>query len=85
MVAFVDHGKDGTGVPLTVLFRAGNAGSNTAVDHISVARAAFKSLPACSYGGVRVVTGTRPGALLGADGLISPALTHAVASAAGRA
>jgi hypothetical protein len=51
---FVDHGPDGSGEPLAVLLRAGNAGSNTAADHIAVARAALAQLP-----GQR--TGTRPG------------------------
>jgi len=52
--AFVDHGPDGTGEPLSVLLRAGNAGSNTAADHITVLRAALRQLP-----GHRA--GTRPG------------------------
>jgi hypothetical protein len=43
--AFVDHGADGTGEPLSVLLRAGNAGSNTAADHITVIRAALAQLP----------------------------------------
>jgi hypothetical protein len=43
--AFVDHGPAGTGEPLAVLLRPGNAGSNTAADHISVARAALRQLP----------------------------------------
>ena len=45
LVAFVDHGDGGTGEPLTMLLRKGNAGSNTAEDHITVARAAFTALP----------------------------------------
>jgi hypothetical protein len=52
--AFVDHGPDGTGEPLSVLLRPGNAGSNTAVDHITVIREALQQLP-----GHRA--GTRPG------------------------
>lgn len=44
--AFVDHGCQGTGEPLSVLLRPGNAGSNTAADHITVTRAALKQLPA---------------------------------------
>src|SRR5512144_1768905 len=32
--AFADHGPDGTGEPLAVLLRPGNAGSNTAADHV---------------------------------------------------
>ncbi len=41
----VDHGAEGTGEPLAVLLRPGNAGSNTAADHISVIRAALAQLP----------------------------------------
>ena len=54
LCSFVDHGPAGSGEPLSVLLRAGNAGSNTAADHISVARAALAQLP-----GHR--PGTRPG------------------------
>jgi hypothetical protein len=43
--AFVDHGSEGTGEPLAVLLRAGNAGSNTAADHITVTRNALRQLP----------------------------------------
>jgi Transposase DDE domain group 1 len=43
--AFADHGVEGTGEPLSFLLRAGNAGSNTAADHIAVAREALKQLP----------------------------------------
>jgi hypothetical protein len=52
--AFVDHGPAGTGEPLSVLLRPGNAGSNTAADHITVLREALRQLP-----GHR--PGTRPG------------------------
>lgn len=45
LCAFVDHGAEGTGEPLAVLLRAGNAGTNTAVDHIAVCRQAFAQLP----------------------------------------
>jgi MoxR-like ATPase len=51
--AFVDHGPQGTGEPLAFLLRAGNAGSNTVVDHKAVIAAALAQLP----GGH-----TRPGA-----------------------
>ena len=54
LCSFVDHGPDGSGEPLAVLLRAGNAGSNTAADHITIARAALAQLP-----GHR--PGTRPG------------------------
>ena len=45
LLAFVDHGEHGTGEPLAFLLRRGNAGSNTAADHITVAKAAFAQLP----------------------------------------
>ena len=44
--SFVDHGAEGTGEPLSVLLRPGNAGSNTATDHIAVIKAALAQLPA---------------------------------------
>ncbi len=46
LVAFVDHGPDGTGEPVGVLLRKGNAGSNTATDHVTVLRQALRQLPA---------------------------------------
>jgi hypothetical protein len=42
--AFVDHGSAGTGEPLAALLRPGNAGSNTAADHITVIRTALRQL-----------------------------------------
>ncbi|ANY06552.1 IS1380 family transposase [Pseudonocardia sp. HH130630-07] len=43
--AFCDHGAAGTGEPLAALLRPGNAGSNTATDHVTVIRAALRQLP----------------------------------------
>ena len=34
--AFVDHGPEGTGEPVAMMLRPGNAGANTAADHITV-------------------------------------------------
>jgi hypothetical protein len=45
LLAFVDHGHAGTGEPVAALLRAGNAGSNTAADHITVVRDALPQLP----------------------------------------
>jgi hypothetical protein len=45
LCAFCDHGLEGTGEPLAVLLRRGNAGSNTVADHITVLRAALSQLP----------------------------------------
>ena len=47
---FADHGSEGTGEPLAVMLRPGNAGSNTAADHIAVVRAALKQLPGSRRG-----------------------------------
>jgi len=45
LMAFVDHGAGGTGEPVAGLLRPGNAGSNTAADHITTARLALAQLP----------------------------------------
>jgi hypothetical protein len=42
---WVDHGPDGTGEPLAMLLRPGNAGANNAVDHIRVVTDALAQLP----------------------------------------
>ena len=52
LLAFVDHGPDGTGEPLSFLLRPGNAGSNTAADHIHVTRQALMQLPFRTSGAV---------------------------------
>jgi hypothetical protein len=59
LCAFVDHGAAGTGEPLTIKLRPGNAGSNTAADHIAVIKQALRQLP-----------GYRPGKRLGRTVLI---------------
>ncbi|MEO7059644.1 MAG: IS1380 family transposase [Lapillicoccus sp.] len=45
LCAFVDHGAAGTGEALAIRLRPGNAGSNTATDHIAVTTEALKALP----------------------------------------
>ncbi|MFJ2607979.1 IS1380 family transposase [Streptomyces sp. NPDC087425] len=45
LMAFVDHGPGGTGEPVAALLRPGNAGSNTAADHITTTRQALAQLP----------------------------------------
>ncbi|WDO11013.1 IS1380 family transposase (plasmid) [Streptomyces murinus] len=45
LMGFVDHGSGGTGEPVAVLLRPGNAGSNTATDHITAAQMALAQLP----------------------------------------
>ncbi|WP_331751588.1 IS1380 family transposase (plasmid) [Streptomyces globisporus] len=45
LTGFVDHGPGGTGEPVAALLRPGNAGSNTAADHIEATRLALTQLP----------------------------------------
>ena len=45
MTAWADHGQDRNGEPLAIVLRAGNAGSNTAADHIEAAGLALAQLP----------------------------------------
>jgi hypothetical protein len=45
LVAFVDHGQAGSGEPVAALLRPGNAGSNTASDHIETTQLALAQLP----------------------------------------
>jgi DDE family transposase len=70
LCGFADHGPDGTGETLTIMLRPGNAGSNTAVDHVAVIRDALAQLP-----------GHRPGVRAGRKVLIrtdSAGCTHDV-------
>jgi hypothetical protein len=45
MTAFADHGPDESGEPLAIVLRPGNAGSNTAADHVEATRLALAQLP----------------------------------------
>ncbi len=45
LTVFADHGPGGSGEPLAIVLRPGNAGSNTAADHIEATRAALAQLP----------------------------------------
>jgi DDE family transposase len=45
LTAWADHGADGNGEPLAIVLRPGNAGSNTAADHIEAARLALAQIP----------------------------------------
>jgi hypothetical protein len=56
LCSFLDHGGQGTGEPLALRLRPGNAGSNTAgsntaADHIAVTREALRQLPFTAKGG----------------------------------
>src|SRR5207247_1555083 len=45
LAAFADHGAGGSGEALGIMLRPGNAGSNTASEHIEVARLALAQIP----------------------------------------
>jgi hypothetical protein len=45
LTVFADHGGEGSGEPLAIMLRPGNAGSNTAADHITATRLAMAQLP----------------------------------------
>ena len=45
LAAFADHGPAGSGEPLAIMLRPGNAGSNTAADHIEATKLALAQLP----------------------------------------
>src|SRR5215472_3421225 len=45
LTVFADHGSGGSGEPLAIMLRPGNAGSNTASDHIAATRLAVAQLP----------------------------------------
>ncbi len=59
LFASVDHGREGSGEPVAGLLRPGNAGSNTAGDHIAVARQALSQLPKKHRSGWRTLTRRR--------------------------
>jgi hypothetical protein len=48
LCVFVDHGPAGTGEPLAILLRPGNAGANTADDHKKVLAQALGQIPGAS-------------------------------------
>lgn len=61
MLAFADHGAEGSGEVVAALLRPGSAGSNSAADHITVLDAALAQLPVGERGAVVVRTDTGGG------------------------
>ena len=51
-MAFIDHGPDGTGEAAAAILRPGNAGANTAADHITLTTKVLQQIPG---------SGSRPG------------------------
>ncbi len=45
LMAFIDHGPDGTGEAAAAILRPGNAGSNTAADHITLTQKILQQVP----------------------------------------
>ena len=58
LMGFVDHGKGGSGEPVAALLRPGNAGSNTAADHITATQLALTQLPKSCRRGRRTLIRT---------------------------
>jgi hypothetical protein len=67
LLAFLDRG-DGTGEALAGILRPGNAGSNTAADHIEVIDLALAQLPTASRGQPKLVRADTGGATHGLVG-----------------
>jgi hypothetical protein len=61
LLAFVDHGEDGSGETVAGLLRTGSAGANCAVDHIAVLDQALAQLPEHERDNVVVRTDTGGG------------------------
>lgn len=61
MLAFADHGTGGTGTPLAAILRPGNAGSNTATDHVTVLDHALAQLDPAQRARVLVRTDSAGG------------------------
>ena len=61
LLAFADHGEAGTGTPLAAVLRPGNAGSNTATDHVTVLAAALAQLDPAQRSRVLVRTDSAGG------------------------
>ena len=45
LLAFIDHGPSGGGEPVAGILRPGNAGANTAADHVTIINQALAQLP----------------------------------------
>ena len=45
LMAFIDHGPDGTGEAAAAILRPGNAGANTATDHIALTKKILDQVP----------------------------------------
>ena len=61
LTVFADHEAAGSGEPLAIVLRPGNAGSNTAADHIAVTRLALAQLPSRLRRRVLIRTGSAGG------------------------
>ena len=65
LTVFADHGQEGSGEPLAIMLRPGNAGSNTAADHIEVTRLALAQMPRHLQRRVLIRADSGGGGLLG--------------------
>jgi len=78
LLAFVDHGVDGTGEPLAALLRQGRANANDAADQIAVVDAALTQLPEATRGRVLVRGDTASGVKALLHHLTDLSLTYSV-------
>jgi len=72
LTVFADHGAGGNGEPLAIMLRPGNAGSNTAADHITATKAALAQLPAATRRRVLIRTDSAGGTHGFLDWLTAP-------------
>ncbi|MBT2441819.1 IS1380 family transposase [Streptomyces sp. ISL-36] len=61
LMGFVDHGTGGSGEPVAAVLRPGNAGTNTAADHITTTQLALTQLPKTYRRGRRTLVRTESG------------------------
>ncbi len=78
LLAFADHGAGGTGAPLAAILRPGNAGSNTATDHITVLDLALAQLDPAQRDRVLVRTDSAGGTKVFTSHLADAELQYSV-------
>jgi hypothetical protein len=78
VTAFIDHGQQGTGEAAALVLRPGNAGSNTATDHIQAARLALTQIPVRLHKQVLVRTDAGGGTHAFLDWVTSRRLKYSV-------
>jgi hypothetical protein len=78
MTTFIDHGPGGMGEAAALLLRPGNAGSNTAEDHITAGRLALNQIPAHLHKQVLIRTDSGGGTHAFLDWVTSRRLKYSI-------